>query len=404
MAIDINEIAINEAIRYHKPNDPYYWEVDNLPLIDIMRNIVLTADKINELVLEVNNHYDKGEIDAFFLDLTTRKLKDVKDVLPENGASLIWHDSTNEYIPIKNHYTYGLLDVYNPTPGTDPNANNQEGWVLKWSDTRNQFYQFAPELKDNFNVNIPAWNDYYSTSNPGGNRTGDMLIYDGGTGFGTYVNKQNTIGNLTDVPSKPNTGRHVLSTNSFGSISWRNAEEQYIKKQIFCDGSDMPEHNVLDYLNNNATWTGTTWTFDAPKIDVRPFLQEEWGQDTYPDGWYPVSMTFKTFGISHSGDTDELAIWLGGDWNSVVSRANPFLVGDTESSYRRVWTTGTCTTPVFSINGDGTGTSAPWPYIQPIYGVTWHVTQGWPQLPDGYFHFWITSLTVAKRFYVQDQS
>ena len=175
-----------------------------------------------------------------------------------------------------------------------------------------------------------------------------------------------------------------------------------MKKQIICDGSDMPEHNVLQYLDNNATWTGTTYTYDAPKIDVRPFLQEEWGQDTYPDGWYPVSMTFKTFGISHSGDTDELAIWLGGDWASVNARVDPFLVGDTESSFRKVWTTGTCTTPYFSYYG--TGSSAPWPYIQPMYSLSWHVTAGFPQLPDGYFHFWITSLTVAKRFYLQDQS
>ncbi len=29
---------IKENIRFYKPNDPYFYEVDNLPLIDLLEN------------------------------------------------------------------------------------------------------------------------------------------------------------------------------------------------------------------------------------------------------------------------------------------------------------------------------------------------------------------------------
>ena len=54
MAID--PVNINENIRWYKPNDPYYYEVDNLPLIDLLNNSKLLRDKINELVSDNTNY------------------------------------------------------------------------------------------------------------------------------------------------------------------------------------------------------------------------------------------------------------------------------------------------------------------------------------------------------------
>ena len=217
MAIDINELGINEAIRYHKPNDPYYWEVDNLPLIDIMRNIVLTAAKINELVIEINNHYDKGEIDS----LRTRDLFDVDDVTPGLNDVLKWNGATYTPGPGSN-WTYELEDVYNPNPGTNPNASNVEGTVLKWSEVLNppQFYQSQLELDDIYNVGVPKWDDFWTTSNPTGNKQGDILMYDVPIGqlWGKYVNKQNTVTNLVNVDAPLTSSAAILyqSTDTYG--------------------------------------------------------------------------------------------------------------------------------------------------------------------------------------------
>ena len=40
---------IKRNIRYYQPNDPYYWEVDNLPLTDLLSNDVVLENRVNEL-------------------------------------------------------------------------------------------------------------------------------------------------------------------------------------------------------------------------------------------------------------------------------------------------------------------------------------------------------------------
>ena len=396
MAIDINEIAINEAIRYHKPNDPYYWEVDNLPLIDIMRNIVLTADKINELVLEINNHYDKGEID----NLRTRDLFDVDDVTPALNNILKWNGTT--YTPGPgSSWTYELGDVYHPNPNTNPNANNQEGWVLKWSDTLNQFYQFAPELKDNINVNIPAWNDYSAA----GNKDGDMLLYDDTAGgIGAYVNKQNTFGVMTDCDSRPSTGRHALTTNGGQKAEWRDQEEVLIEKTVSIPGH---ENNGFDFqqLVQNTISGGF---IDDIKIDMSPYISKGFGgASLLPTGWYPEYCTIKTRGISSSGSTTGWQVWLGG--YAVGMRYDSLLFGDTTSGYRKMPIEGHVALghsigTRYSLTGDGTGSGFDFPYISPRASVTWTWSGSNLGNPQGSFNFHITSITFAKKFYVQSQA
>ena len=43
-------VTVNENIRFYKPNDPYFYEVDNLPLIDLVKNDKLLADAINDIL------------------------------------------------------------------------------------------------------------------------------------------------------------------------------------------------------------------------------------------------------------------------------------------------------------------------------------------------------------------
>ena len=41
---------INENIRFYKETDPYYWEVDNLPLQDLLANDKELEEAIHKLV------------------------------------------------------------------------------------------------------------------------------------------------------------------------------------------------------------------------------------------------------------------------------------------------------------------------------------------------------------------
>ena len=48
-------VTINEKIRFYKENDPYYYEVDNLPLIDLLENDRSLRDEINDIILNNQN-------------------------------------------------------------------------------------------------------------------------------------------------------------------------------------------------------------------------------------------------------------------------------------------------------------------------------------------------------------
>jgi hypothetical protein len=47
---------IKENIRFFKPNDPYYYEVDNLPLIDLLNNDKILRDEINLILANTSNY------------------------------------------------------------------------------------------------------------------------------------------------------------------------------------------------------------------------------------------------------------------------------------------------------------------------------------------------------------
>jgi hypothetical protein len=41
--------TINTQIRYYQPNDPYYWEVDNLPLTDLLNNDIVLQERLKTI-------------------------------------------------------------------------------------------------------------------------------------------------------------------------------------------------------------------------------------------------------------------------------------------------------------------------------------------------------------------
>ena len=55
-------VTVNENIRFYKPNDPYFYEVDNLPLIDLLENDKTLADAINDILLSQSNFATEGYV------------------------------------------------------------------------------------------------------------------------------------------------------------------------------------------------------------------------------------------------------------------------------------------------------------------------------------------------------
>jgi len=58
---------ISTNIRYYQPNDPYYYEVDNLPLTDLLNNDIILEDRIKELEGIVTG-FGSGTKGAFPID------------------------------------------------------------------------------------------------------------------------------------------------------------------------------------------------------------------------------------------------------------------------------------------------------------------------------------------------
>ena len=84
----INPEDIIDPIRYYKPNDPYYYEVDNLPLEDLLENDRRLLQAITSIVASIP--FDFLEGDRFATERwvskvaagpwTFRKLEDLSDV------------------------------------------------------------------------------------------------------------------------------------------------------------------------------------------------------------------------------------------------------------------------------------------------------------------------------------
>ena len=75
-------MVVNKNIRFYQPNDPYYWEVDNLPLTDLLNNDIALEERIDALEDSLN---DVGS--SYKGSFSTTTLKDLKAyVEPSEGS------------------------------------------------------------------------------------------------------------------------------------------------------------------------------------------------------------------------------------------------------------------------------------------------------------------------------
>ena len=139
--------------RFYKPNDPYYYEVDNLPLIDLLLHSETLRAKVNEII---SNTYTKTEVDNKLANRYTYNLVDIEGTDNTNridGDVLAWDSTISPpaFKPIqKISYTYGLYDV------KDYNGNNHNlpNHVLVWDGS--EYEQRPLEIEDLYNVTAPT--------------------------------------------------------------------------------------------------------------------------------------------------------------------------------------------------------------------------------------------------------
>ena len=138
-------VTINEKIRFYKENDPYYYEVDNLPLIDLLENDKSLRDEINDIILNNQNwatEYftgvtiqnaigNSGDIDIQSDGVITPN-NVVAWVLGKNYATLddVDPDDEEEEVSIPKRLD-DFLDIQD-APWYSASMNSDPGLILSW--------------------------------------------------------------------------------------------------------------------------------------------------------------------------------------------------------------------------------------------------------------------------------
>ena len=141
MTQTINQAALGD-IRWYKPNDPYYYEVDNLPLKSIRSNSVTIKQKVNEII---DKMYTIVEIDAMFDALVlveyTTELTDVATTpATQQGEVLVW-DGASQYVPRK----LDLADMTRHNPNNGPQEKDQYEVVVNPA-TGEKTFEWTPQF------------------------------------------------------------------------------------------------------------------------------------------------------------------------------------------------------------------------------------------------------------------
>jgi hypothetical protein len=123
---------INNNIRFFKPNDPYYYEVDNLPIDDLISNCVDLQNQLNVLVSE-----EVYSIDTWlevFLDKTIYEARTLFDTpgltgVPTEGDGLAFQDG--EWTPklLFDAAPTVFSDISMTTPNSNTNDSDKDALI-----------------------------------------------------------------------------------------------------------------------------------------------------------------------------------------------------------------------------------------------------------------------------------
>ena len=152
---------INTDIRFFKPNDPYYYEVDNLPLLDLLKNDVILRDEINKILDVSINHATIGYVDDE-VQLAIGDDTKVNINIPPNAGSAPFGNIL-EWVEAQlygSNELWGLTDVHS---GTNNDYNRRDETYLRYNAGDQKYYHDSTEevmgrglLEDMMNVG-PDW-------------------------------------------------------------------------------------------------------------------------------------------------------------------------------------------------------------------------------------------------------
>ena len=116
---------IKENIRFYKANDPYYYEVDNLPLIDLLNNDKILRDEINLILDSTAAYITESSVDTKVQDA----IGDATKVDIDNTDGSVDHTNVISWIEAQE---YGGKTI---TGATDTAIDNpSDGDTLIYSD------------------------------------------------------------------------------------------------------------------------------------------------------------------------------------------------------------------------------------------------------------------------------
>jgi len=283
MAWQFNTSVIKNPIRMYGPNDPYYWEVDNLPLEDLLENCARLQYQLLELeALDFDQFATAGSLESSFVkieDFNNRKLESLEEDFDFVGENQPYHDDLLVFKGIyhspggtdqggrwqsisrdsrRDLFPKTLPDLHD----VDPNLAPANGEVLKWNSSNSQWETGIDIHYEDFNAlldcevvnpqlddvlvygvdsnNQPSWRNGYPTnlptfdnfSNP---NDGDVLAYGGQTpgsphfepvGLGGLPN-QTTMFDGEGAPVIA--GVNTIDTDSGldADVSWMNSPTAY---------------------------------------------------------------------------------------------------------------------------------------------------------------------------------
>tara|TARA_R110000744_G_scaffold163883_1_gene280951 strand:- start:97 stop:1101 length:1005 start_codon:yes stop_codon:yes gene_type:complete len=148
-------VTINENIRWYKPNDPYYYEVDNLPLIDLLNNDKSLRDAVqaieNANLVWASQAYVTSEIQSAVGNIGTIDLY----------GNTTTYDNVVDWVEGKGYLTSVLtkvgeltdVDAEGPVDGDvliwKANELNSEGTLGVWKNDRGYRRNYVQEI---FNI------------------------------------------------------------------------------------------------------------------------------------------------------------------------------------------------------------------------------------------------------------
>jgi len=98
-------VTINEKIRFYKANDPYYYEVDNLPLIDLLENDKSLRDSINTILL--NNQSWATE---YYVGSVVQSAVGSSSIIDVDGDGDTLPNNVVDWVLAKNYITLDDVD------------------------------------------------------------------------------------------------------------------------------------------------------------------------------------------------------------------------------------------------------------------------------------------------------